>query len=104
MIGPSNNICNFVTAGDQAVNDDYGTARVDYKFSDKDSIDASFYRDYSDWAKPGTFDFETTGYILPNMSAAVEENHIFSPSLMQMNSARIGWTQSIVTNPGIAVF
>jgi hypothetical protein len=92
---------NYVTAGDQAVNDDYGTARVDYKFSDKDSIDASFYRDYSDWAKPGTFDFETTGYILPNMSAALEENHIFSPAMV--NSIRFGWTQSIVTNPGLAV-
>ncbi|HSZ21454.1 MAG TPA: carboxypeptidase regulatory-like domain-containing protein [Candidatus Acidoferrum sp.] len=91
----------FVTAGDQAVNDDYGTARVDWKISDKDSIDASVYRDYSNWAKPGTFDFETTGYILPNMSAALEENHIFSPAMV--NSARFGWTQSIVKNPGLSV-
>src|ERR1700722_16287850 len=102
LIGPSNNICNFVTAGDQAVDDDYGTARVDYKLSDKDSIDASFYRDYSDWAKPQNFDFETTGYVLPNMSAALEENHVFSPAMV--NSARFGWTQSIVKNPGISVF
>ena len=58
LIGPSNNTGNFVTAGDQAVNDDYGTARVDYKLSDKDSIDASFYRDYSDWAKPENFDLD----------------------------------------------
>jgi len=101
LIGPSNNICNFVTAGDQAVNDDYGTIRVDYKLSDKDSINASFYRDYSDWAKPQNFDFETTGYVLPNMSGAVEEVHTFSS---MVNSARFGWTQSIVTNPGLAVF
>jgi hypothetical protein len=101
LIGPSNNTCNFVTAGDQAVNDDYGTARVDYKISDKDSIDASFYRDFSNWAKPANFDFETTGYVLPNMSAALEENHIFSPSMV--NSVRFGWTQSIVKNPGLSV-
>ncbi|HET6144931.1 MAG TPA: TonB-dependent receptor [Candidatus Acidoferrales bacterium] len=91
---------NFLTTSAQAVNDDYGTARVDYKLSDKDSIDASVYRDYSNWAKPGAFDFTTTGYILPNMSAALEENHVFGPSLV--NSARFGWTQSIVTNPGIS--
>ena len=90
----------FLTAADQAVNDDYGTARVDYKIGDKDSIDASFYRDYSTWAKPGAFDYTTTGYLLPNMAASVEENHIFSPATV--NSARIGWSQSIVKNPGIA--
>jgi hypothetical protein len=101
LIGPSNNICNFLTAGDQAVNDDYGTARVDYKLSDKDSINSSFYRDYSDWAKPQNFDFETTGYLLPNMSVALEEVHTFSS---MVNSARFGWTQSIVKNPGLAVF
>ena len=48
------------------------------------------YRDHSTWAKPGNFDYTTTGYILPNMSAALEENHIFSPATV--NSARLGWT------------
>ena len=91
---------NYLTAGVQAVDDDYGTARVDYKISDKDNIDASIYRDYSSWAKPGEFDYTTTGYFLPNMSVAIEENHTFSPSLV--NSIRLGWTQSIATNPGIA--
>ncbi len=97
LIGPANNTGNYLTAGVQAVEDDYGTARVDYKISDKDSLDASMYRDYSTWAKPGTFDFTQTGSILPNMSVALEENHIFSPSTV--NSARVGWTQSIATNP-----
>ena len=101
LVGPSNNTGNFLTAGVQAVQDDYGTARVDYKFSDKDSIFASVYRDYSTWAKPGTFDFTTTGYILPNMSAALEETHTFNAATV--NSVRIGWTQSIATNPGLSV-
>jgi hypothetical protein len=100
LIGPSNNTGNYLTAGVQAVDDDYGTARVDYKISDKDNFDASIYRDYSSWAKPGEFDYTTTGYFLPNMSVALEENHTFSPSLV--NSLRLGWTQSIATNPGIA--
>ena len=100
LIGPGNNTGNFLTSGVQAVDDDYGTVRVDYKISDKDSINASMYRDYSTWAKPGSFDFTTTGYILPNMSVALEENHVFSSSTV--NSARLGWTQSIATNPGLA--
>jgi hypothetical protein len=99
LIG-AGNTGNYLTAGVQAVQDDYGTARVDYKISDKDSIFASIYRDYSTWAKPGAFDFTTTGYILPNMSAALEETHTFGSATV--NSARFGWTQSIATNPGIA--
>ena len=97
----SGNTGNYLTAGVQAVQDDYGTARVDYKLSDKDSIFASVYRDYSTWAKPGAFDFTTTGYILPNMSAAIEETHSFGSATV--NSARFGWTQSIATNPGLSV-
>src|ERR1700722_9316783 len=99
LIG-SGNTGNYLTAGVQAVQDDYGTARVDFRISDKDSLYASIYRDYSTWAKPGAFDFTTTGYILPNMSAALEETHTFGSATV--NSARFGWTQSIATNPGIA--
>jgi hypothetical protein len=92
---------NFLKAADQAVNDDYGTARVDWTFNSKDKMVAAMYRDYSTWAKPGTFDFDTTGYTLPNMSVSIEENHVFSSAMV--NSARVGWTQSIVTNPGLSV-
>jgi hypothetical protein len=98
--GPTGNTGNYLTSGVQAVDDDYGTARVDYTISDKDKIFGSIYRDYSTWTKPEAFDFTTTGYILPNMSAALEETHTFNASTV--NSVRIGWTQSIATNPGIA--
>jgi hypothetical protein len=101
LIGPDFNTGNFLASADQAVNDDYGTARVDWTVNDKDKIIAAMYRDYSSWAKPGTFAFDTTGYILPNMSVSIEENHIFSPAMV--NSARLGWTQSIVKNPGLSV-
>jgi hypothetical protein len=94
------NICSNVYAGAQKVRDDYFTLRADYKLSDKDSIDASYYRDHSNWAKPNAFDNQESGYILPNQSAALEENHIFSSAMT--NSARFGYTQSIVTNPGIS--
>ncbi len=101
LIGPDNNTGNFLASADQAVNDDYGTVRVDWKISDKDSMDAAMYRDYSTWAKPGPFAFDTTGYTLPNQVYSIEENHVFSPAMV--NSARIGWAQSIVTNPGLSV-
>jgi hypothetical protein len=102
QLNPScvSNVCSNVYSGAQRVRDDYFTLRTDYKLSDKDSIDASYYRDHSNWAKPNAFDNQQTGYILPNQSAALEENHIFSSAMT--NSARFGYTQSIVTNPGIS--
>lgn len=93
-------ICSNVYSGAQGVRDDYFTLRSDYKLSDTDSIDASYYRDHSNWTKPNAFDNQKTGYILPNQSVALEENHIFSAAMT--NSVRFGYTQSIVTNPGIS--
>ena len=87
-------------SGVQAVRDDYFTIRTDYNISNSDKIDASYYRDHSNWTKPNAFDNQRTGYILPNQSASLEENHTFGAAMV--NSVRFGYTQSIVTNPGIS--
>ncbi len=93
------NTCANEYGGVQGVTDNYMTFRADYKISDKDSVDASYYRDHSTWDKPNAFDNQTTGYILPNQAVSLEEVHIFNPSLV--NSIRFGYAQSIVTNPGL---
>ena len=93
-------IASNVYSGVQAVRDDYFTLRTDYNISNSDKIDASYYRDHSNWTKPNAFDNQTTGYILPNQSASLEENHTFGAAMV--NSVRFGYTQSIVTNPGIS--
>ena len=92
-------ICSNKYGGAQGVTDNYFTLRADYKISDKDSIDSSYYRDHSSWSKPNAFDNQTTGYLLPNQAASLEESHIFSPAMV--NSIRFGYAQSIVTNPGL---
>ena len=69
-----------IYSGVQGVTDNYFTLRADLKISDKDSVDAEYYRDHSSWSKPNSFDNQTTGYILPNQTGSIEENHIFSPS------------------------
>ncbi|MBZ5643997.1 MAG: carboxypeptidase regulatory-like domain-containing protein [Acidobacteriia bacterium] len=93
------NTCSNVYGGVQGVTDNYFTLRADYKISDKDSVNSSYYRDHSSWSKPNAFDNITTGYILPNQAASLEEAHIFSPAMV--NSIRFGYAQSIVTNPGL---
>lgn len=85
--------------GVQGVTDNYFTLRADYKISDNDSLNSSYYRDHSSWSKPNAFNNQTTGYILPNQAASIEEAHIFGPSMV--NSIRFGYAQSIVTNPGL---
>jgi hypothetical protein len=92
-------IASNVYSGVQAVRDDYFTLRADFHISDKDSLNAEYYRDHSTWSKPNAFNNQTTGYILPNQTASIEENHIFSSSMV--NSLRFGYTQSIVKNPGL---
>jgi Carboxypeptidase regulatory-like domain/TonB dependent receptor/TonB-dependent Receptor Plug Domain len=93
------NICSNRYGGVQGVTDNYFTIRGDYKISQNDSMDANYYQDHSSWSKPNSFDNQTSGYILPNRAAALEENHTFSPATV--NSVRIGYSQSIVTNPGL---
>jgi len=99
-VGPSNNAARYLFSGNQAVSDNYFTLRGDVKLSEKDSVDANYYRDHSSWSKPNALNTSRSGYILPNQAASLEENHIFSPSMV--NSIRVGYSQSIVTNPGIA--
>jgi hypothetical protein len=94
------NFCSNVYGGAQGVTDNYFTLRADYRISDKDSVNSSYYRDHSSWSKPNAFDNQTSGYVLPNQAASLEEAHIFSPAMV--NSIRFGYAQSIVTNPGLS--
>src|SRR5579864_7251778 len=100
LVGPDNNSALYTFSGAQAVTDNYVTLRGDIKISDKDSLNSSWYWDHSSWAKPDPLNLSTSGYIIPNQAISVEENHVFSPSMV--NSIRLGYTQSIVRNPGIA--
>jgi len=100
LVGPDNNSALYTFSGAQAVTDNYVTLRGDVKLSDKDSVNSSWYWDHSSWAKPDPLNLSTSGYIIPNQAISVEENHVFSSSMV--NSIRLGYTQSIVRNPGIA--
>jgi hypothetical protein len=99
LVGPSNNVGHYTFAGAQAVTDNYVTLRGDVKISDKDSLNSSWYRDHSTWTKPSPLNNSRSGYILPNQAVSIEENHVFSSAMV--NSFRVGYAQSIVTNPGI---
>jgi carboxypeptidase family protein/TonB-dependent receptor-like protein len=86
----------FATSGTQIVKENYYTFRVDHKISDKDSLFGTYMYDKTPFSQPNNFDNvnvidQTLRYI-----AAVEESHIFSPTLV--NSARLGFNRNAVIN------
>ena len=86
----------FTPGGVQVVKENYYTFRVDHKISDKDSLFGTYMFDKTPFNQPDSFDnlnilSQTTRYI-----AALEESHIFSPTLV--NSARLGYNRNGVIN------
>ena len=77
----------------QTIREDFGTARVDHIFSDKDSVGVVYTVDDSA--------DQTATYINPFMADAtslreqvlsIEETHVFSPTLL--NTARVGFSRA----------
>ena len=86
----------FVFAGVRVVHENFYTTRLDHKISDKDSLFATYNYDDTPFTQQDTFGnlnilSQTTRHI-----AALEENHIFSPGLV--NSARLGFNRNAVIN------
>jgi hypothetical protein len=86
----------FSFAGVRIVKENYYIARVDHKISDKDSLFGTYNYDDTPFTQQDSFGnlnilSQTTRHI-----AALEESHIFSPTLV--NSARLGFNRNAVIN------
>ena len=100
LIAPDFNAGTYAFSAAQAVSDNYATVRGDVKISDKDSLNASWYRDHSSWTKPDGLNQSLSGFILPNQNVAAEETHVFSTAMV--NIFRVGFNESNMTSPNIA--
>jgi TonB-dependent Receptor Plug Domain/TonB dependent receptor len=86
----------FTFAGQQIVNEDFLTARVDHRFSDKDSLFGTYMFDRTPYSSPdglNNVEFQT---LTSRQFLALEETHIFSPRFA--NSIRIGGNHEAVNN------
>ncbi|MBV8571366.1 MAG: carboxypeptidase regulatory-like domain-containing protein [Acidobacteriaceae bacterium] len=76
----------------QTVRENFGTARFDQVFSERDTLSASYTGDnsydYTPTANPLSLDIET----LFNQVATLRETHVFSPSLV--NTATAGYSRA----------
>jgi hypothetical protein len=86
----------FAFAGVRIASENFYTTRVDHKISDKDGLFATYLYDKTPYTQPNRFnDISFLSQTIRHI-AALEENHIFSPTLV--NSARLGFNRNAVIN------
>ena len=78
--------------------ENFGTARIDHKFSDKDSIFGSYQYDFATATQPDPANDVLVGNSTGRAYVALEETHIFSSQVV--NSARFGLNRSLHTAQG----
>jgi hypothetical protein len=76
----------------QTIREDFGTARADYNISNKDLLFGVYTIDDSDANTPSTNPLSSVIEALREQVASVQEQHVFSPSLL--NTARFGYSRA----------
>ena len=92
-VAAGSNIGLFRFSAQEITNENYATARFDHKFTDRDSIYATYMRDYSTTVQPGTFGELFSDLVSNRQAATIHEQHIFGPKLL--NVAQIGATRAV---------
>jgi outer membrane receptor protein involved in Fe transport len=80
----------FAFAGQQITHEDFFTVRADHKFSDRDSIFGTFFRDDATFSTPDGLDQVLNGHHINRKAVIIEETHSFSNALL--NSVRFGYS------------
>jgi carboxypeptidase family protein/TonB-dependent receptor-like protein len=78
----------------------YTTARVDHRFSGNNSLAGTFMYDKAPFLQPDLFNNYTISNETRRRVITVEENHLFSPTLV--NTLRFGWSHIFAASPGSA--
>src|SRR6267378_7182479 len=87
----SGNVGQYVFNRQQVVSENYYTTRVDERISEKDSLFGTYVYDYSPLTQPDLLNNVLQQSIAKRQIAAIEENHTFTPTLL--NSFRVGYNR-----------
>jgi len=82
----------FTYPAQQIVNENFFTARIDHRFSEKDSLYGTYMYDDSGFSQPDNLGAVLIGHHVNRNLVALEETHIFSPTLV--NSVRLGYNRA----------
>ena len=96
--GTNGDIGIFAFAAQQVVNENFSTARVDAKISDKNSFAATYLIDIAPYSSPTALNAVLVDTKTNRQVAILEETHTFSSSLV--NVARFGYSRESVVNAG----
>ena len=101
--GPTADTGIFKTGALKTITENYVTTKVDHKFSDKDSLNGSYFFDNSPQSIPDSLNNFTSQIFTRRQMFGATESHIFSPALA--NVARLGFNRvvGLVNTPGTAI-
>ncbi|HTC64592.1 MAG TPA: TonB-dependent receptor [Candidatus Saccharimonadales bacterium] len=80
--------------GQQVVNENFGTIRLDHKFSDKDSLFGTYGFDDTPYSSPDSLDDVLLTDRTTRYTTSLQENHTFSASAL--NTLRFGINRDVV--------
>jgi hypothetical protein len=86
--------------GGHVTTENFGAARLDHRFSTKDSIFGSYQYDSATATQPDAANEVLVGNDTGREYVALEETHIFEPQLI--NSIRFGFNRSLHTSQGVS--
>jgi len=86
----------FTFAGQQVVNENFLTARIDHRFSEKDSLFGSYMYDKTPYSAPDGLNNVEFTTVTSRQFTSIEETHVFTPQFA--NAFRIGGNHEVVSN------
>jgi hypothetical protein len=89
-------IAQYRFSGQQVVNENFFTTRLDHKFSEKDSASGTYLYDKTPYTSPDGVNDVLLTTKSSRQIAALEETHIFKPTFA--NSVRFGYNYEVVDN------
>ena len=94
--GSNGDLGTFSFAGQQVVNENFLTARIDHRFTESDSLFGTYMYDRTPYSSPDGLDNVEFNTLTARQFLAIEETHIFTPRFT--NSVRIGGNHEAVNN------
>lgn len=89
-------VCQFIFNGNQVVNENFVTTRIDHKFSERDSLFGTYLFDRTPYNSPDSFGNVGLNTLSSRQIVAVEETHSFTPTFV--NAVRFGYNHEHVDN------
>ncbi|HEV7968100.1 MAG TPA: TonB-dependent receptor [Candidatus Acidoferrales bacterium] len=93
---PGSNVGSYTFAGQQVVDENFFTIRVDDKISEKDTLAATYLRDIASYQSPDSLDAVVVGSATRRQVATLEETHVVSTQFL--NSLRAGFSRAVTNN------